>query len=70
MIFGLFKYALLYLSNNNPLFNWLARYVSWNLTALRQDVRRLGNLLGNSKFTVLLVKHIAPSQRNPFKCAL
>lgn len=70
MIFGLLEYASLYLSDNDPLLNWLARYASWNLTALRQDVRRLGNLLGNGKFAALLVRHVASSQRNPFKCAL
>jgi len=69
MIFGLLEYASLYLSDDDPLLNWLGRYASWNLTALRQNVRRLENLLDDGKFAALLVRHVVPSQRNPFTCA-
>ncbi|KAH6714512.1 hypothetical protein BKA61DRAFT_360661 [Leptodontidium sp. MPI-SDFR-AT-0119] len=67
-IFGLLEYASRHLSDDDPLLNWLGRYASWNLTALRQDARRLENLLGDGKFAVLLIRHVRPSQRNPFIC--
>ncbi|PVH68446.1 hypothetical protein DL98DRAFT_522744 [Cadophora sp. DSE1049] len=69
MIFSLLEYASLYLSNDDPLLNWLGRYASWNLSTLRQNVRRLENLLGDGKFATLLVRHVVPSQTNPFICA-
>lgn len=69
MTFGLLEYASLYLSDDDPLLDWLGRYASWNLTALRQDARRLENLLGDGKFAVLLIRHVCPNQRNPFTCA-
>lgn len=61
MIFGLLEYASLYLSDNDPLLNWLGRYASWNLSTLRQNVQRLENLLGDGKFAALLVRHVVPS---------
>jgi hypothetical protein len=69
-IFDLLDCAFLYLPDSDPLLNWLAGYASWNLIGLRKESGRLENLLrkADGKFAVLLVRHVVPSQRNPFMC--
>lgn len=66
MIFDLLEHASTYLTDDDALLNWLARYASWNLETLRQDRDRLERLLGDGKFAGLLIRHVVPSASDPF----
>jgi hypothetical protein len=67
-IFDLLDCATSHLPDSDPLLDWLPRCASWSLAHLGQESERLENLMKESdgKLAGLPVRHIVPSQRNPF----
>jgi len=65
---AIFDCATSHLPDSDPLLDWLPRCASWSLAHLGQESERLVNLVNKSdgKHAGLLVRHIVPSQRNPF----
>ncbi|KAE8440752.1 hypothetical protein EG329_006611 [Mollisiaceae sp. DMI_Dod_QoI] len=68
-IFDVLNYSLMHLPDDDELLDWLAKYSSWKLEALRSDMGKFNALMqkSNGKLGGLLLRHVVPTHISPFQ---